>query len=328
LLPAPATEVPFVPELSTTAVIPCRDAALYVGDAVASARAQSRAVVDVIVVDDASTDDSAQVAERAGARCVRLPRSVGAAAARNAGARAARTDLVAFLDADDLWEPHHTTTLVPLLEAAPEAAVAFGHMRTIGSRAGWSLRRPGATGAPFDALVPLLEWNFVPQSAAIVRRAAFWAVGGYGEELERWFVEDYALWLRLAERHPFVGSPEVTMLYRTHAAQASRDVWRMVDATWHVRERFHRELATRDPTQAAVVERGLRRVWLTELRVAWRGGDRVALAARLAAAPLVPDSAAGRRRREWLAAVLGRVLCRGVTRDGECPQPGSSLPPG
>ena len=285
-------------ELSVAAVIPCRNAAPYLGEAIASARAQTRAVHEIVVVDDASTDESARVADAAGVRCLRLRAQGGPAAARNAGVRAVGTDLVAFLDADDAWAPDHIATLAPLLERS-DAAVAYAHMQTLGTPTPL-IKRPGGDGVPFDALRLLLAWNFVPQSAAVVRRGAFWEAGGYDERPEFRSVEDYELWLRLAERFPFVGSPRVTMLYRVHPGQLSHDVARMVALTWVVRAHFARSVAERSPARAARIRRHLLRAWWAELWQAWRASDAVLFAAGLAAAPWVPARVGAHR---WWASL-------------------------
>ena len=86
--------------MRTSVVIPCRNAARTVGDAVASACAQSEPPAEVVVVDDASTDDSADAARQAGARVIRNAARRNAGGARNVGLEATRGDLVAFLDAD------------------------------------------------------------------------------------------------------------------------------------------------------------------------------------------------------------------------------------
>lgn len=297
--------------LSIAAIIPCRNAAAFVGAAIASARAQSRPVDEVVVVDDASTDGSPEVAEAAGARCVRLGVRSGPAAARNAGVRATGADVLAFLDADDLWEPLHVATLSGLLSAAPTAAVAFGRMRRFGAAGGEALVRPGGDGRPFDARDALLRWNFVPQSGAAVRRAAFWEVGGYPEAEARWFVEDYALWLALAERSPFVASPAVTSLHRVHGEQASRDVARMVAREWAVRESHAATVVAADPGRGALVRQALARVWRDELRQAWRRRDAALFAARLAVAPALPGAAATARRWQLAVRLLGGAWLRG-----------------
>ncbi|MFY8220576.1 MAG: glycosyltransferase family 2 protein [Pirellulales bacterium] len=85
-------------------IIPAHDAAETLGETLASVRAQSRSADEVIVVDDGSSDDTAMVATAGGAAVVRQAQR-GVAAALNAGLQATQGDFVAFLDADDLWEP-------------------------------------------------------------------------------------------------------------------------------------------------------------------------------------------------------------------------------
>ena len=291
--------------LSVTAVIPCHNGARHLAQTLASIQAQQRPVRETIVVDDGSSDGSPELAEARGARCIRQAVAAGAATARNVGVAAARTDLVAFLDQDDLWTPDHLATLVPLLEDSG-AAVAYGQMQAFeGSTQ--RLVRPGGDGVPFDPTLQLLAWNFVPQSGAVVRRDAFQAVGGYDEEPEFRYAEDYALWLRLAERYRFVGSSRVTTLYRVHEGQRSGDVRAMVEGEWAVRARHARRAAEADPARGALTRRRLLAAWRAELRQAWRERNTALFAARLAAAPQVPHSGATHRRWALAARLLGAL---------------------
>ncbi|HYV09322.1 MAG TPA: glycosyltransferase family A protein [Pyrinomonadaceae bacterium] len=105
-------------------VIPTRNRAYLVGEAIESALNQRPGEVEVIVVDDASTDDTAKVvAENFGSRVrlLRTPERRGAGAARNAGLRVARGELVAFLDDDDLWLPGKLDAELNALKQFPEA---------------------------------------------------------------------------------------------------------------------------------------------------------------------------------------------------------------
>jgi glycosyltransferase involved in cell wall biosynthesis len=86
--------------MPTSVIIPCRNAAGTIADAVSTALDQTVPPLEVIVVDDTSTDESARIAEAAGARVIRLPQRSNAGGARNRGIDAARGDVIAFLDAD------------------------------------------------------------------------------------------------------------------------------------------------------------------------------------------------------------------------------------
>src|SRR2546430_10883519 len=105
-----------------SAIVPCYQMAHCVVDAVASALEQEEADVEVVVVDDGSTDDPAGSLAKFGSR-IRLIRQEnrGLPAARNAAARAATGDLFAFLDADDRWLPSKTRKQLAALAACPEA---------------------------------------------------------------------------------------------------------------------------------------------------------------------------------------------------------------
>jgi glycosyltransferase involved in cell wall biosynthesis len=115
------------PEALISVMMPARDAASYIAEAIESVLGQGEAALEVVVVDDGSTDGTAEVAESFGAP-VRVTRqeALGEAAARNACLRMARGSVFAFLDADDIWPPGR---LEPQLKALrnPEVDLVFGH---------------------------------------------------------------------------------------------------------------------------------------------------------------------------------------------------------
>lgn len=112
-----------------TAAIPVRDGEAYLGEAIESVLAQSRPCDQVVVVDNGSSDGSAEVARGFGSavELVSEPRP-GVGAARNAALRAARGDCIGFLDADDVWEPRKTEWQLAALERRPELGLVFGHV--------------------------------------------------------------------------------------------------------------------------------------------------------------------------------------------------------
>ncbi|MFL5578504.1 MAG: glycosyltransferase family 2 protein [Gemmatimonadaceae bacterium] len=290
--------------MRVSVVIPSYNVASYLPQALESVHAQTRPVDEVIVVDDGSTDGSTEVARRHGAVCVRTPVNGGPAAARNLGTRAASGDVVAYLDGDDFWEPTHCAETVGLLERFPEAAVAFGRVRKIGGET----RAPDPeldlpAGTPTDALLSLVVYNTVPQSGAVVRRAAVLEAGGYDERMR--YSEDYDLWLRLARRHPFVCTQEITTNYRVHPAQATQAVEKLMRGGWEARRRLWESYAGAPAEERARVAAALSRAWELDLRLAWRNCDRAMLDVVLAQRDVVPDSAASferwdrRARRFW-----------------------------
>jgi glycosyltransferase involved in cell wall biosynthesis len=100
-------------------VMPAWNAERFIGEAVASALAQSRPVLEVVVADDGSTDDTASIAEALGATVLRRSHE-GLGATRNAAIAASRGELVAFLDADDVWLPEKLERQVAALHDDPE----------------------------------------------------------------------------------------------------------------------------------------------------------------------------------------------------------------
>ena len=119
---------PHDPAIVST-IIPCHDGERYVAEAIRSALAQTCGSHEIIVVDDGSTDGSADVVRTFG-DLVRLASQVrgGAARARNLGAGIATGRNMAFLDADDLWTPNALRELVAVLEADPSLGLVFGTM--------------------------------------------------------------------------------------------------------------------------------------------------------------------------------------------------------
>jgi glycosyltransferase involved in cell wall biosynthesis len=202
-----------------TVVVPLHNYAQHVGDAVRSAIDSVGVRLDVVVVDDHSTDDSRAVVEQvmaerpdAAVQLVALDANQGLSAVRNLALGYARAPSVFFLDADNLLAPHGLARLQRALARRPDAAFAYGMIAGFGDD---------------DRLVSAYPWdperlvfgNYI-DAMALVRRAVLEEVGGYSVEMQDahggW--EDYELWLRLAAKG-LVGVlvPEMVGRYRVHA---------------------------------------------------------------------------------------------------------------
>jgi glycosyltransferase involved in cell wall biosynthesis len=203
-------------------VVAAYNAARTLPATIRSVLAQTRPDFELIVVDDGSTDGTADAVRHAQDERVLYVRqqNLGPAAARNAGIDKATGTLVSFLDGDDLWLPDYLETMSAALDADGGADLAFTdawrlddttrrvHRRTIMSQQHPPARPPAEPG---ELLAALLERNFVYTSAT-VRRGTLTAAGGF-KTLTR--SEDYELWLRLAAQGArFVNTGKILAVYR------------------------------------------------------------------------------------------------------------------
>jgi len=224
-------------------VIPCYNQGRFLRDALDSVVRQTHPGVEVIVVDDGSTDDTAAVAQSHAATRYIEQRNQGAAIARNAGFRASRGDYLIFLDADDRLLPHAIATGVESLAAHPDWAFVTGHVRLMeadGSSAGVPPQEH-ATGDPY---VELLRSNYIWTPGVVVyRRAILDAVRAF--DAAAGGSADYALNIQIARQFPFGCHHQVILEYRRHGANMSEDIRYMLKSAvsvrraeqWHARRR-------------------------------------------------------------------------------------------
>ena len=218
--PAPATSSSGPrPALPVTVVIPAYNRAAGIARAVESALRQLPAPpAEVLVVDDCSSDQTAELARGAGARVVRHEINRGAGAARNTGMAEASQPWIAFLDSDDEWLPNHLQSLWGhrdghvLVAGAALRCEPAGPDRYLGpvQPAGMVVRSPAEVAA-----LPVIA-----TSGVVVRRDVAQGVGGF-RHLHG--AEDIDLWLRILERGSGYLSPVVSLLYHVHPGQVSED---------------------------------------------------------------------------------------------------------
>jgi len=202
--------------LDVSVVIPAYNREAIIGRAVLSALNQRpHRAAEVIVVDDGSTDATAEVAERLGARVIRQENK-GEGGARNAGVAAATSTWIAFLDSDDEWLPQHLSVLSPHLE---DNVLVCSAARCVpsGQLAGICDAHPRTVTAasilwPHSPLVP---------SATMVRRDVALEVDGF-RALPT--AADLDFFIRVLECGTGVVLPDITTLYFEHDAQISTDM--------------------------------------------------------------------------------------------------------
>jgi len=215
-------------------VIPCYNQGHFLEEAIRSA-ASAAYDVEVIVVDDGSTDDTPAVAARCdGVRYVRQENR-GLAAARNRGLEAATGDLVIFLDADDRLTPGGIDIGARALAANPGCAMAYGRCVMMGPDGTvWPTPQQRRVLSGHHAV--LLRTNPIWMPAmAIFRRPALLAAGGFASGFDA--SADYDLYLRIAGAHPVHDHGALVAAYRRHDASMSGSAQRMLQDTLAVMQR-------------------------------------------------------------------------------------------
>jgi glycosyltransferase involved in cell wall biosynthesis len=207
-------------------VIPAFNAERYLGPAIESVLTQTYSDLELVVVDDGSTDGTASVVEACRDSRVRLLRqsNAGVGAARNRGLEATTGSWVGFLDADDMWFPAKLERQLTVFAAAPELRAVGCLMEYVSDSGG----RLGVAGVPIGPreqhLVAEGRLNPFPPSAPLFRRAALTAVGGYDETLAAsvpGLVEDLDVLSKVARSGPIWSVPTVLGAYRLHDGSAS-----------------------------------------------------------------------------------------------------------
>lgn len=215
--------------LSVSVIIPAYNHARYIAETLDSVLAQTYPIHEIIVVDDGSTDETPQVLAAYGDH-LRVLRKTneGAAAARNSGLEIATGDLIAFVDADDIWLPHKLESQVRCFEQGAAAGSPLGlvhcGMEEVDA-GGESIcqRTDGLAGAVAEEM---LLWRRVVilggGSGVVMPRKVIQEVGGFDASLS--VSCDWDLYLRIALRYPvgFVAGP--LLKYRLHGANMHKNI--------------------------------------------------------------------------------------------------------
>ncbi len=220
---------------SVSVIVPAFNAERFLAQTLLSIRDQIASPGEVIVVDDGSTDATREIARALGATVIARSNG-GPSAARNAGSAAARGEYLAFIDADDLWEPGKLAVQLGALQAYGRPAFSFTDYRycdehgrlgaasvlrrnpTFRRLAGRAIRRSYIVFGGDDDR-PILRESYLPPSVLMVRRADYEKVGGFDEQMRAG--EDYELLLRLLRIVPALAVMEPLTLYRHHPGQAT-----------------------------------------------------------------------------------------------------------
>lgn len=193
--------------MTSAAIIPVRNRPALIAQAIRSVQAQTLSLDEIIVVDDASTDETPETVltlaqQDPRIRLVPLREKGGASRARNQGIASTRCDWICFLDSDDEWMPAKHARQVLALRESPAALASF-----TGLRYRWSQEERDAPAPRQVSLDDLRRRNWLGStSSAMVRRTALEAVGGFDAGLPS--CQDWDLWLRLRRDGDFAIVPD------------------------------------------------------------------------------------------------------------------------
>ncbi|HEX5852077.1 MAG TPA: glycosyltransferase family A protein [Solirubrobacteraceae bacterium] len=194
-------------------IVPAYEAQEYLEEALRSALAQDHGEVEIVVVDDGSTDRTAEIALACGVRVLRQ-RNAGPAAARNAGLAVARGAFVTILDADDVWPADRLSSQLAYLREHPEVGIVMGLTEVF--------LTPGQERPAHDPRFAEGEQVTGHPATMLVRREVFELVGGFDESLR--LSEDIDWLARAGDAGVRSGRVDRTLLrYRIHAGNNSRD---------------------------------------------------------------------------------------------------------
>ncbi|HUO10916.1 MAG TPA: glycosyltransferase [Phycisphaerae bacterium] len=218
-----------------SAVVPCFNQGRYLGEVVESLLGQRgvdgerlRGGVEVIVVNDGSTDETREVAARFGGRIRYVEQeNGGVCAARNRGLTEARGELVHFIDADDYVGAGFYARILRAVRERPEAGFWYGdcHIVDEQKRFGWTWRAE-EMAPPGDAFHACLARDYAGTCAAVIRREVVERAGGWDRAYRG--AEDWELWIRIALMGTkFMAVPGADSFYRRHEDSTTGDFERM-----------------------------------------------------------------------------------------------------
>jgi len=204
--------------------------ARYIVETLDSIYALDYAAIELIIVDDASSDDSVAVIEDwlsrrsdYNGRLIAHATNQGVCRVCNRFVEESRGKYVCFIGSDDIYLPHKLAVQVAIMEAAaPEVGVVFSDISRMNSDGQVTLPHlyGGGEAVPYEGWVwlDLLRLNYVQAMGTLMRRSCFDMVGAYDESLS---FEDWDMWLRIAQQFQFIYHSEVTAIYRVHGGSAT-----------------------------------------------------------------------------------------------------------
>lgn len=206
-------------------VIPLYNKEREIASALDSVLSQRRLPLEVIVIDDGSADKGPDIVRNYASPLIRLVTqpNAGVAAARNRGAKEATGEYIAFLDADDTWNPGYLEKIAQLTQRYPGCGAYSAAFDIASGSKLYHNRHPEREGIVEDFFREALSSYICQPSATVVPRNIFVASGGFPEGMK--IGEDLYLWIKLASSYPICFTPDNLVVYSRTASNRSVGIY-------------------------------------------------------------------------------------------------------
>jgi glycosyltransferase involved in cell wall biosynthesis len=264
---------------TVSVIMPAYNVASYIGEAIASVLEQTHRELELLIVDDGSTDATATIAAHFAGRdrrvtLMRQPNG-GISPARNQALRRSQGDVLAILDSDDVWEPQFLEAQLEILRTRPDVDIVSGNAWYLGSRLHGRPVRPTPDPRPQPDLAAIVADEEAIFIMSVMRRRVYETIGPFDESLRT--NEDYDYWLRAAAAgFTFARNERPLAHYRRRGDSLSANEVRMLRGILRVYGKLRPRLADR-PRELAILERQYTRFdterLAAEARAAIESGD-------------------------------------------------------
>lgn len=202
-------------------VIPLYNKELSIQNTIQSVLEQTYQEFEIIVVDDGSTDNSAERVREISDPRIKLvqQKNQGVSAARNHGIKESKFEWIALLDGDDLWEPNHLDEVLKMMREFPDEKVYVTSFKYSHNQAMYKHDRPSPIFKIENYFKEALKEKLVWTSIVVIHKSCFDKVGMFNEKLS--YGEDLELWARLARYFTIIKSSKITAIYQIEAENRS-----------------------------------------------------------------------------------------------------------
>jgi glycosyltransferase involved in cell wall biosynthesis len=245
-------------------IIPCYNAMPYLSETVDSVLRQTYTNFEIIIIDDGSSDKTVEWASQLTDPRIKLisQENKGAAGARNTGIANSQGEYIAFLDADDLWEPTKLEKQVQCLDKNSSVGLVHTWIAFVDAH-GKPTGKIMTTDGEGNIWKQVAEYNPVRcGSTSMIRRCCFETVGLFDQSLR--FVEDWDMWIRIASRYTFGLVKEPLVCYREHPNNKSKNYEKLLQSLCQIIEKSFQSVS---PELLYIQKRAYGRAYL---HAAWR----------------------------------------------------------